>query len=127
MRLQRHSRREPTIALINIVFLMLVFFLVAGTIAPPLERDLSLVTTANLPPDSPPDALVLHADGRMTWRGEALASAGDYVGKLKAEDAIELRVVPDRNVPATDLIRLAEELRAAGAQRVMIVTEKALQ
>ncbi len=27
------SKREPTIALINIVFLMLVFFMVAGTLA----------------------------------------------------------------------------------------------
>ena len=30
------NRREPTIALINVVFLMLVFFMVAGTIAPRL-------------------------------------------------------------------------------------------
>ncbi|HBR39356.1 MAG TPA: biopolymer transporter ExbD, partial [Sulfitobacter pontiacus] len=33
-------QREPTIALINIVFLMLVFFMVAGTLAQPLDPDL---------------------------------------------------------------------------------------
>lgn len=41
------SRREPTIALINIVFLMLVFFMVAGTLSQPLDKDLSLVRTAD--------------------------------------------------------------------------------
>ena len=38
-------QREPTIALINIVFLMLVFFMVAGTLAQPLDPDLKLVET----------------------------------------------------------------------------------
>lgn len=34
---RQKSEREPTIALINIVFLMLVFFMVAGTLAAPLD------------------------------------------------------------------------------------------
>ena len=37
------TEREPTIALINIVFLMLIFFLVAGTLAQPLDSALKLV------------------------------------------------------------------------------------
>ena len=41
-------QKEPTIALINIVFLMLVFFMVAGTLAQPLSRDLELVKTSDL-------------------------------------------------------------------------------
>jgi biopolymer transport protein ExbD len=40
--------REPTIALINIVFLMLIFFLVAGTLAAPLDKELKLVSTARI-------------------------------------------------------------------------------
>jgi biopolymer transport protein ExbD len=79
MRRQRRTRREPTVTLINIVFLLLVFFVVAGTLAPPLDREVSLVTTNDLPPDGPPDALVLHADGRLTWRGSAVADVGTFL------------------------------------------------
>ena len=43
IRVRKRPTREPTIALINIVFLMLIFFLVAGTLARPLERELRLV------------------------------------------------------------------------------------
>ena len=39
---RQKKHREPTIALINVVFLMLIFFLVAGRIAPPLDADLQL-------------------------------------------------------------------------------------
>ena len=53
------KKPEPAIALINIVFLMLIFFLIAGTLAPPLDKDLTLVRTAGLEGREPPDALVL--------------------------------------------------------------------
>ena len=56
------TRREPTIALINIVFLMLVFFMVAGTLAQPLDTGLNLVRTADLNGVAPPDTLVIHPD-----------------------------------------------------------------
>ncbi|HBT01217.1 MAG TPA: biopolymer transporter ExbD, partial [Citreicella sp.] len=36
-KVRQKTEREPTIALINIVFLMLIFFLVAGTLAQPLD------------------------------------------------------------------------------------------
>ncbi|MEL6206235.1 MAG: biopolymer transporter ExbD, partial [Pseudomonadota bacterium] len=76
---RRRAEREPTIALINIVFLMLIFFLVAGTLARPLDPDLTLVQTADLGPAGPPDALVVHADGRLSFRGDDLASAAAYL------------------------------------------------
>lgn len=127
MRRPRQSRREPTIALINIVFLMLVFFLVAGTLAPPIDRDLTLITTADLPPEAPPDALVLHADGRMTWRGEQVASGAAYLDAAPEEAIRQVRLVPDRAVPAVAVIQLGQELRAAGAESVVIVTERSLR
>jgi biopolymer transport protein ExbD len=79
-------RREPTIALINVVFLMLVFFMVAGALAPPLDPTLSLVDTAELEGRPPPDALVLHADGRLSYRGAALGDAAAYLALHGATD-----------------------------------------
>ena len=69
-RIVRRKKSEPTIALINIVFLMLIFFLVAGTLAQPLHGKLQLIKTSDLEGREPPDALVLHANGRLSYRGE---------------------------------------------------------
>ncbi len=127
MRRHRQTRREPTITLINIVFLLLVFFVVAGTLAAPIDRDVELVATEDLPPEAPPDALVLHADGRMTWRGEEMATVDAFLAAAPPEWATRPRVVPDREVPAATLIRLGHELSATGAEALLIVTERGLR
>ena len=119
---------EPTVALINIVFLILIFFLIAGTLAPPLDPDLTLINTSALEGREPPDALVAHADGSLTFRQQAVTIA-DYLADFPRDDdePRTVRIVPDQNLPAVDLIALGDELRAAGAARIFIVTERALQ
>lgn len=124
---RRISGAEPTTALINIVFLMLIFFLVAGTLAAPLDKDLALVRTADLDRTAPGDALVVHADGRMSYGGQEIASAEAYLAELDAESRARVRVVPDRELPATDLVSLGRALREAGAETVVIVTERGLK
>lgn len=119
--------REPTIALINIVFLMLVFFMVAGTLAQPLDPALTLVTTTDLEGRAPPDALVVHPDGRIAYRGAEQTDAASFVAKLSEEEKAVVRLVPDRALPAHKLVTLTRELRTAGAQKVMLVTERALK
>ncbi|ASM71746.1 MULTISPECIES: ExbD/TolR family protein [Roseobacteraceae] len=126
MRVRRKkSEREPTIALINIVFLMLVFFMVAGTLAAPLDPELKLVETANLQGEAPADALVIGADGTLTHRGQPVDVAGFFAAVPAAADTA--RMIPDRAASAHVVIETARALRAAGAARVVIVTEKALQ
>ncbi|KQB97665.1 biopolymer transporter ExbD [Loktanella sp. 1ANDIMAR09] len=126
-RRRTRSEREPTIALINIVFLMLIFFLVAGTLAKPLDKDLRLVRTADLASSAPADALVLHADGRMTYGGVAIASAADFLADLPESARANVRIIPDRDLPAATLVAQGRALRAAGADRVVIVTEQGLE
>jgi len=123
----RTAQREPTIALINIVFLMLVFFMVAGTMAQPLDRSLDLARTADLEGRAPPDALVVHPDGRLVYRGADQLDAAAYLERLPEAQRDVIRLVPDRALPAADLVALTRDLRAAGAQRVILVTERALQ
>jgi biopolymer transport protein ExbD len=128
MRLARsRSEREPTIALINIVFLMLIFFMVAGTLAQPIDKELKLVSTADLDGTPPPDALVLYPDGRMTHGGEDVASAEAYLEAMDEDARKNVRLVPDRDTPASTLVAIANALRGAGAERVVLVTEKGLQ
>ncbi|WP_171128617.1 MULTISPECIES: biopolymer transporter ExbD [unclassified Ruegeria] len=116
-------RRDSTIPLINVVFLMLIFFLIAGTISVPLDPDLDLVDTADLQGREPPDALVLHADGTLSYRGQGLALEQFMAG----QEPGAVRIVPDRNAPGPRLIEVTGELRRLGATSVFVVTEKALE
>ena len=129
--LKRQTKRpkgEPTIALINIVFLMLVFFMVAGTLAAPLDGDLNLIETANLDGREPPNTLVIHPDGRMALRGKTVASVAEFLATLPDDQrSKDVRIVPDKALPARDLVRIASELRQGGAARVMIISQRALQ
>ena len=121
------TAREPTIALINVVFLMLIFFMIAGTLAAPMDGDLTLVQTDILDGRAPPDALVVHADGRLSYLGAPVDSVAAFMAdQPEGGQDQTLRLVPDRALPAQVLVRLSSELRAAGAARVMIVTERAL-
>ena len=71
---RRRGRADPLIALINVVFLLLVFLMVAGTVAPALSRDVELIDTSDPAARPPPDAPVILADGRMVLDGAEIES-----------------------------------------------------
>lgn len=119
----RRQKRDSTIPLINIVFLMLIFFLLTGTLAPPLDPDLELVDTAELDGREPPDALVLRKDGTLSYRGAAMTPEA-YMAS-QGTDAV--RIVPDRDVSASRLIEVTASLRRLGAPAVFLVTRQALE
>jgi len=119
----RFRARDGTIPLINVVFLMLIFFLIAGTVAPPLDPDLELVDTSELEGREPPDALVLCADGSLSFRGMPIEPA-TYMAD-HGEGTV--RIVPDRAAPGPRLIEVAGALRALGARSTILVTEQALE
>ncbi len=128
MRKPRHKTRlEPTIALINIVFLMLVFFMIAGTLSQPLDKALRLVRTSDLEGRAPPDTLVVHPDGRLAYRGKAVASAQAFYAARPKDEREVVWVVPDKALSAVTLVNLARELRGLGASRVVIVTQRGLK
>ncbi|MBE1284160.1 MAG: biopolymer transporter ExbD [Rhodobacteraceae bacterium] len=116
-------KRDSTIALINVIFLMLIFFLIAGTVAPPLDRDLELVNTEGLEGREPPDALVLHSDGMLSFRGAPI----DPETYMATHENGPVRIVPDRNAPGQRLIAVTGALRRLGAPSVILVTERAMQ
>ncbi len=123
----RHARprrkRDSTIPLINVVFLMLIFFLIAGTLAAPLDPDLELVNTTELEGREPPDALVLHQDGSLSFRG----TATDPEAYMADHGTEPVRIVPDRNVSGARLIEVTGTLRRLGASSVFLVTVQALE
>ena len=101
--------------------------MVAGALAPPLDPALTLVRTAALDSVAPPDALIVHPDGQLGYRGEAVASAAAWLADHPVKDGAPVRIVPDRDLPAAQLVALARALRTAGATRVVIVTERGME
>ena len=127
---QTRKPAENTIALINVVFLMLIFFLIAGTLAPSADRQVEMVSLSEDDPAAPPDMLFIREDGSLSWRGEALGDATQAAaflaqapGGLPGEEKV-LRVAPDRNLPAVRLIETLEALKAAGMAKVVLVTKR---
>ncbi|MGR3506772.1 MAG: ExbD/TolR family protein [Paracoccaceae bacterium] len=119
-------RADSTITLINVVFLMLMFFLVAGSIAPQPPADLQLVRLSEADPLIPPDVLALTAKGEVIWQGSP-ADPASYVAALPPDSQGVARIMPDRDTDAVGLIQLARALRAVGAAEVRIVTERSSQ
>lgn len=67
-------KAESTISLINVVFLMLIFFLIAGQLSPPVDPEVELVRTEQAPPLPPPDALFVDAEGELRYRGKPISA-----------------------------------------------------
>ena len=114
-------RPDPTITLINVVFLMLTFFLIAGTVAPSLPDKVRLVRLAEVDPINAPDLLALDAEGRVLWQGRE-ATPQEYAATLTGVGIA--RILPDRDAPAAAVVALARDLRDAGATDVRLMTER---
>ena len=122
--------RESTVTLINIVFLMLIFFLVAGTLTPPLDNTVALISTSDAERSEPPGSLFVTKEGEMRAEGTVVDAAG-FVAQRQAEadapgdEMLEIRVAADRDLPAARLVDIVGALKAAGAGKIAIVTERA--
>jgi len=131
MRLSRPlpaRRRESAIALINVAFLMLIFFLVAGTLTPPLDPQVELISTTAAEHAEPPDALFITREGQLRAGGK-VTDAQSHVAALRAKHkgtgALEVKLAADRALPASRLIEIVAALRKAGADKISIVIERA--
>lgn len=121
----RRQGAEAAIGLINIVFLMLIFFLIAGTIGKSPDAAVQLIQIRGGEQMPPQDALVLTVDGVLRQDG-AETTVAAYIATLEGEAPVA-RILPDRDAPAARLVTLAQELRAAGVERVMVLGEGALE
>ena len=113
----RRPRAESVVPMINVVFLLLVFFLMTATIAPP---DPVGATPPEAGPSGPVDrspTLHIGADGALafgTERGEAALAA--------VPPGSVLTVRADAGLPGTELARVIARLAEAGVTEVRLVT-----
>lgn len=117
----RAARRPSLTPMIDVVFLLLVFFMLAARFG----HDLSLpMVTGGAPAayDGPPRLVGIEAE-RLTLNGRALPleALPDALGPLMTgpEDIVVLR--PAEGVPLQRLIEVSDALAAAGLSRLMVV------
>ena len=132
MRLARAPRRPPVetiVALIDVVFFLLVFFMLIGRmdatapfeVLPPEAR-----SGADLPGGG--STLAVAADGRLALDGEAL-DHGEAVARLTAvverDPGRFVRVNAHRDAPLRHVLPLVAALERAGAKEVVLVVTPA--
>ena len=119
---------EPTLALINVVFLLLLFFVVTGTIVYQHDRSILPPTSLLLTPGkAPADAIYIDAEGGLSFRGEP-SDAAEIAQMLLADGqgadgvARTVQVVADRSLNARTLLSVLRTLRDQGLHSLSIVT-----
>lgn len=130
MRLPEGEHREQgenVIPLINIVFLLLIFFMLAGTLMPP---DPFAVTPpearAGLETQAPDEGLLLlSSGGDVAFEGaptslEALPEKVE--SRLRDNPSLDLTVKADARVSTHHLLDVMDALRSAGAERLLLLT-----
>ncbi|WP_420407548.1 ExbD/TolR family protein [Hoeflea sp.] len=121
------KKQESTIALINVVFLMLIFFLVAGSLAPPGDPDVSFIATERASAAAPPDMLFVGSGGQTTWRGEPVdvtRALPEWSNQFGEGSGRAFRVAADEALLAADLVDLVARLRAGGIADIVLVAER---
>lgn len=120
----RRPRAESIVPMINVVFLLLIFFLMTATIAPPEPLDVTPPESAAETEREADRALFVDAAGGLAW-GEARGA--EVLPALVAARAASpapapLAIRADRRVEAARIARLLAELAAHGITETEIVT-----
>lgn len=114
---------EPTLPLINIVFLLLIFFMIAGSFQLPLMDSIE-TPTQTLEVEGvafePQDWLYVTQAGDTVYRGQALPLS-DLSLAVKDGQSV---LFADGELVGRDLSTILKALEASGAERVMLITER---
>ncbi len=108
--------------LIDVVFLLLIFFMVSTRFMDPRGFEVDLPEAATPEPASGATdipTLAVRDDGSARWHGASLA-LGDSVSIAEGTEEVTLRV--DRAARHGDVIYWMDELKRAGVLRVTLAT-----
>lgn len=125
-RSQRTSE-ENVLPLINIVFLLLIFFMIAGVISATTPFPVDPPTTRAAEASDPPrDGIAIGRDGQLAFGGEeiTLAELDEYLGNWQRDAAPDdvLVVQADADASTRELLDVIERLRAADVATIRLIT-----
>ena len=130
----RYKDRESTeqeiniSPLIDIVFILLIFFMVSATFVKEYDLDINRPKASTAEPSST-KAIRVHIDasGDVYIDGQAVRTwvIQSYIrDKLRTGTSSTVLVITDDGVPARRLVEVVDQARLAGAQDVGVVTEQ---
>ncbi|MEM7058145.1 MAG: biopolymer transporter ExbD [Pseudomonadota bacterium] len=123
----KRPTRESVVPMINVVFLLLIFFLMTATIAPPEPFEVELPISATEDPSEVDQAVYVGADGRLSWgdlSGDAIFQ-GLASADIGGVDEPVLIVRADRRVPGVEIAKLLKSLAGIGIVNAQLVAEAA--
>ncbi|WP_116130736.1 biopolymer transporter ExbD [Tropicimonas sp. IMCC34043] len=129
----RPHRGEPILPMINVVFLLLIFFLISAELAPPEPFPVDVPSAEREDPAEGELTLFLDAGGQLGFRdatGEAAvlaalqAAVQDICGADGCSDEARprVRLRADRAVEAATVAALLPRLGAIGVHDVLMIT-----
>lgn len=110
--------------MINVVFLLLIFFLMTATISPPEPFEISAPESATEQPAESDLALYMDSQGLTAWSGQQgdAAIAALLASGIGRSPDTPLIVRADRGVPAVEIARLLRRLAFGGVVNAQLVT-----
>ncbi|NDR58422.1 ExbD/TolR family protein [Aliiruegeria sabulilitoris] len=120
----RRPHHESILPMINVVFLLLIFFMLVAQLTPPDPLDVTVPEAAESDPADTALVLFLSADSQLAFHDrigdEALVALADAMKTEDTPRALLLRA--DRAVPGATVAALLPRLRALGVQDLSLVT-----
>ena len=119
---------ENVLPLINIVFLLLIFFLIAGAITIPDLFPVEPPVSDSETPAAPVETIVLIGpDGQISLQNEWIAA--DQLSALaraiiKQKPLQPFKLKADSQAASGQVIRAIEALRNAGVQQTLLITSQ---
>ncbi|MDH3690987.1 MAG: biopolymer transporter ExbD [Gammaproteobacteria bacterium] len=118
---------EHILPLINVVFLILIFLMLTATVEPPEPFAVSPPKSlSEAPAGSGEEAVVVSANGRISIAGREIARSAlknNVARMIGQNDVAPVKLKVDANLKAHQLIQVMEDLRAAGAKKLLLLTE----
>ncbi|MDT0617118.1 biopolymer transporter ExbD [Salinisphaera sp. P385] len=120
---RRRDTEENILPLINIVFLLLIFFMVAGALHTRAPFEVEPPGTEHADGSNPDNhVLAISADGELALGGDTLERAALTARLREREGDTLLQVKADSGLPAAELTELLSDIRAAGIPRIRLLT-----
>lgn len=124
----RQDSEENVLPLINIVFLLLIFFMLAGTIKAPDLFPVQLPeSNAEQTADKAPPQLLISATGEFAIDQEILDPsevAAAIQAKLAADNSSMLIIKADMSTPATTLLKVVNDLSDIDDLRLTLLADR---
>ncbi len=115
---------EPALPMINVVFLLLIFFLMSAQIMapPPLEVSPPVAEQGSAPADDL--RLHLSMDGTLALDDLRDAAVWEMLAETTDPDKAKVLIRADAALPAAELAKVLTRLSALGFQAVQLATER---